>query len=102
MLKAVTRRVAGRSEAEHFHPALVEVSPGIRTMALIAEDHGDGTATVYTPLAPTPGIGTLQIVEERLITRLDTPVGDFLTPYWQWGVGSRDAVGRSDRGPPQP
>ena len=40
------------------------------------------------PLAPTPGVGTIQVVSSNKIQRLEAPMKDALGAILNWGAGT--------------
>ena len=75
-------------QSNAFQAAIVQVSDGLRTPALIVEEHSSGDYTVLFPIAPTPTLGTLQIVSRERVQKVETPMPGALEPFLNWGVGT--------------
>lgn len=88
LVRDITKRLAGE-EIPNMQPALIEVSPGHKTVGFIVEEIGDGMVTVFRPLTSLPTMGTLQIVSEELVQRLDAPFMDAIGWYFNWGADTR-------------
>ncbi len=98
ILKKLTGRFAGDKAGDsRFAPAVFSIADGVKVVGLITEEHNNYYA-IYVPLAPTPGVGTLQFVRKDKVRRLDIPVSAVFNAYGQWGVGSASLMGRDDSG----
>ena len=62
LLRSLSRRLFGKDVPGQLQPALLSVSPDVRTLAFIVEEHTDGEFTLFVPLAAAPGVGNIQIV----------------------------------------
>jgi uncharacterized membrane protein len=85
LVRDITRRLAGE-EIPNMHPALLELTPGIRTVGFIVEELEDNLVTVFQPLTSLPTMGTLQIVSEDKVERLEAPFMDAIGWYFNWGA----------------
>jgi uncharacterized membrane protein len=92
ILKSLSSLIAGK-DAEKLQPALLSVTPDSRMLVAIVEELPSGELTVFVPLAPTPGIGFLQIVKREKIQKLDSSMTDALGWFLNWGAGT-DALFR--------
>ncbi len=109
VLRSFSRRITGRDIPDELQPALLESNPGVRALAFIVENPAEGDLTVFVPLAPTPGIGTLQLVSRDRVEILDAPFMEAAGCLFNWGAGmgkllqgSRSADSRSpDSGNPE-
>jgi uncharacterized membrane protein len=97
VLRSFSRRIAGRDVPDELQPALLESNPGIRELAFIVENPAEGDLTVFVPLAPTPGIGTLQLVSRDKVELLDAPFMEAAGCLFNWGAGTGELV-RGGRG----
>jgi uncharacterized membrane protein len=88
LVRDITRRLAGE-DIPNMHPALLELTPGIRTVGFIVEELDDDLVTVFQPLTSLPTMGTLQIVSESKVERLDATFMDALGWYFNWGADTR-------------
>ena len=108
----VARRMAqaftGTSDQMSFKPALLLGDAGIREIAYIIEDHGDGNLTVMLPEAPNPFSGPVKIVPRDHVQLLNVPLKDFVAVIAHWGDGlsalihpeSQDPSTQSSKPPP--
>ena len=87
VLKSLSAQLSGREE-EDLQPALMEVAPDMRMLVAIVEELPDGDLTVFMPLAPTPGLGLLQIVKPGKLQRLECSMSDALGWPLNWGAGT--------------
>lgn len=100
VLKNLSQWIAGKDVPDELQPALLTASPGIRMVVAIVEELPDGHFTVFVPLAPTPGVGFLQIVDSTKVEKLDVSMTDALGWFLDWGLEgevllrSRRAVAR--------
>ena len=85
LVRDITRRLAGE-EIPNMHPALLELTPGIRTVGFIVEELDHNLVTVFQPLTSLPTMGTLQIVSEDKVERLDAAFMDAIGWYFNWGA----------------
>jgi len=88
LVRDITRRLAGE-EIPNMHPALLELTPGIRTVGFIVEELDDNLVTVFQPLTSLPTMGTLQIVSEDKVERLDAAFMDAIGWYFNWGADTQ-------------
>lgn len=88
VLRSLSKWIAGSAGAEHLQPALLEVLPGTRMLVAIVEELPEDQVTVFVPLAPTPGVGFLQIVDREKVKKLDAPMTDALGWFLNWGTGT--------------
>jgi uncharacterized membrane protein len=88
VLRGISRQFAGDHSEQIFRPAVVQSSPAIQTPALVIEEHSDGDYTVLMPIAPTPGIGTVQIVKGELVRKSGLSTPEAMDCFLQWGVGA--------------
>jgi uncharacterized membrane protein len=92
ILRNLTRRIAGHDMPNQLQPALIHTTPGTHLLGFIVEEHQGGKFTVFVPLAPTPGVGTLQIVNHEKIQKIEAPMKDALGAILNWGVGTEDLL----------
>ena len=97
LVRDITRRLAGE-EIPSMHPVLLEMTPGIRTVGFIVEELEDNLVTVFQPLTSVPTMGTLQIVSEAKVERLDATFMDAIGWYFNWGADTHAVLsGRVDK-----
>jgi uncharacterized membrane protein len=76
-----------------YRPALVSLyGPGAEVFALVIEENGDGSLTVFVPSAPTMAMGTVHIVAPERVRMLAATVSELTGCVGQWGVGSTKIV----------
>jgi uncharacterized membrane protein len=88
ILRNLARRFSGRDVPNQLQPALITTHPETEALGFIVEAHADGRFTVFIPLAPTPGVGTLQIVGCNKVKKLEAPMKDTLGAILNWGAGT--------------
>ena len=93
-LKRLTRGFGGTEEGETFLPALLEVGAGIQEIVYVVEESEDGMAAVLVPHAPTAFSGPVKLVDRKLLTLLDTNIGDLSRSLSHWGVGTASLAAR--------
>ena len=62
--------------------------PDTRMLVAIVEALPNDQVTVFVPLAPTPGIGFLQILHRNKVTKVDSSMADALGWLLNWGTGT--------------
>ena len=87
ILKSLSRRLSG-AEDDRLQPALMNVAPDARILVAVVEELPDGHVTVFAPMAPAPGLGTLQIVSSSKLERLECSMEDALSWPMNWGAGT--------------
>jgi uncharacterized membrane protein len=97
ILRNLARRFSGRGVPNQLQPALVTTSPGIEILGFIVEAHTDAKCTVFLPFSPTPGVGTLQVVSDHLIRKLDVDMKDALGAILNWGAGTEALMQKSKK-----
>ncbi len=88
VLQKFSQTISAAQSSDTFQAAIVQVSDGLRTPALLVEEHSSGDYTVLFPIAPTPTLGTIQIVSRERVQKVETPMPGALEPFLNWGVGT--------------
>ena len=88
ILRSLATRISGKEAPDQLQPAVLSVTADIRMLVAIVEELPDDKMTVFMPLAPTPGVGFLQIVSRSKIEKLDSPMADTLGWFLNWGSGT--------------
>jgi uncharacterized membrane protein len=88
ILKSLSSWIAGKEAPAQLQPALLSVTPDTRMLVAIVEELPGEQLTVFVPLAPTPGIGFLQIVSSAKVRKLDSSMTDALGWFLNWGAGT--------------
>jgi uncharacterized membrane protein len=65
------------------------VDDDTRMLVAIVEALPDGRLTVFVPMAPTPGLGVLQIVSPDRVESLKCSMSDALGWTMNWGTGTQ-------------
>jgi len=89
VLKSLSMRLSGREEETQLQPAMLTVAADTRMIVAIVEELPNGYASVLVPLAPTPGLGFLQIVNVEKLERLDCSMADALGWVLNWGTNTK-------------
>lgn len=90
VLKSLSNWIAGEGVSEQLQPALLSVTPDSRMLVAIVEVLPSGELTVFVPLAPTPGVGFLQIVSPDKVQKLDSSMTAALGWFLNWGAGTEE------------
>ena len=101
VVRSLASRMGGGDVPSQFQPALLSVAPGMRMLVAIVEELPDGELSVFVPIAPTPGMGWLQIVSGSKVERLETSMSSALGWVLNWGIGT-EALLSGLGGQPQP
>ena len=96
-MREISRLFSGDRATERFQPALVELSPTRRIVGFIAQRHRNGQCTVLLPIAPSPNLGTLQVVAAEAVHPLEATAAEVAGYYFNWGVGSVDLLPPEER-----
>lgn len=88
VIRDLSKRLAGEESIAFYQPAVVRNSTNVRTPAFIVEEHSNGDYTVLVPIAPTPGLGTIQVFPRAQVEKVEIPLSGALECYWHWGVGT--------------
>lgn len=91
VLKSLSARLSGKEE-EGLQPALLKTEGGARMLVAVVERLEDDSVTIFVPMAPTPGLGVLQIVPPDRLEPLRCTMSDALGWTMNWGVGTRDLL----------
>ncbi len=89
VIKMLATRMSGNDTPQQLQPALLTVSPGARMLVAVVEQLPNGLLTVFVPVAPTPGMGHLQIVASENVERLDASMSSALGWVLNWGTGTQ-------------
>ena len=88
VVRDITRQLGGE-ELKSMKPALLDLGPGVRTVAFIVEELEGDRLTVYRPHTSLPTIGTLQIVDSDRLEPLETAFMDAVGWYFNWGADTK-------------
>ena len=98
VLKSLASWISGKGAPQHLQPALLDVLPETRMLVAIVEELEDDQVTVFVPLAPTPGVGFLQIVHRDKLKKLDASMPEALGWLLNWGTGTEALFPRTGPG----
>jgi uncharacterized membrane protein len=87
LIKSFTKRISGSDADERFAPALLKTGNGMDELAMIVEEHPNGDYTVFIPIAPTLGVGTVFVAAGDRVSKLDVPLGKFIDSISMLGTG---------------
>jgi uncharacterized membrane protein len=93
VFRSVANRLGGRDAPSQLQPALLTVAPDIRMLVAIVEELPDSQMTVFVPIAPTPGMGFLQIVSASKVDPLEASMSNALGWVLNWGIGTEALLG---------
>ncbi|MEJ2238806.1 MAG: hypothetical protein P8X82_10960 [Gemmatimonadales bacterium] len=88
IVRDITRQLGGE-DLRSMKPALLDLGPGVRTVAFIVEELEGDRLTVYQPLTSLPTMGTLKIVDSDKVQPLDTAFMDAAGWYFNWGADTQ-------------
>jgi uncharacterized membrane protein len=88
VLKSLSARLSQKEE-EKLQPALLKVGDDARMLVAIVEELPGGLVTVFVPMAPTPGIGVLQIVHPDKLELLQCSMSAALRWTMNWGFDTQ-------------
>jgi uncharacterized membrane protein len=88
VLKSLSARLSGKQE-EKLQPALLRVGDDARMLVAVVEKLPGGDVTVFVPMAPTPGLGVLQIVDPAKLELLQCSMTDAIRWTMNWGFGTQ-------------
>jgi uncharacterized membrane protein len=91
LIRSLSRRIAGDEAGATFAVCLAETGDGL-VPALVIEEHPDGRYTVFVPAVPTPGVGSLYIMERARVHLVDVPLSQAIQVVTRWGMGSTGLV----------
>ncbi len=93
VLKSLSARLSGEDD-DKLQPALMTVAPDTRMLVAVVEELNDGNVTVFVPMAPTPGLGFLQIVSPSKLEKLDCSMSDARAWPLNWRDGIEAVLGQ--------
>ena len=92
VLRSLSQQLSGKDGPTQLQPALIAIDADTQMLAFIVEEHAGGGFTVFVPLSPTPGVGTLQVVSDAKVQRLDASMTDALGCILNWGAGTEALI----------
>ena len=91
-IKRLSLGLLGGVDGNAFQTGLVTVSEGVRQLAYIVEDHGEGLLTVFIPISPVGLTGSIWLLDESKVERLPISVGAASQVVGQMGVGLQNEL----------
>lgn len=89
LIRSLTGRVAGKGDEQAFTVVLAEIEDAL-VPAFLVEDCGDGHCAIFVPSVPTPAAGTIYIIANARVHKVDIPFTRAVTVISKWGAGSRE------------
>jgi uncharacterized membrane protein len=77
-----------------FSPALIDNRDGSSEPCYLVELHGDGLATVLLPWSPTSFAGSVKIVKENSVRKLNCSLDEYSRSLSLMGVGIASCINR--------
>jgi uncharacterized membrane protein len=91
LFRSLTQQLAGNTDGQVWHPALVEIEDAL-VPAFIIEELDDGRYTIFVPSVPTPLAGTVYVLARDRVHPIDVPFTQAVKAVSQWGSGAKDLV----------
>jgi len=89
ILRSFSRRMLGSEHPDQLQPAFLRAADGNRLVCFIVEQVPQhDSAVIFVPLAPTPGIGTVQIAGNERLEPMDATFSDAVGCLFNWGAGT--------------
>jgi uncharacterized membrane protein len=110
-LYGAARRLAERvtgTEGDDFVPVTVDLhGTGARSLGLLIEKVPGGRCAVFIPTAPTAVLGSVFVVDQSRLERINAPMTQVFGTISEWGVGTAklfppDAAFAEASGPEEP
>ena len=90
-VKSAAQGLLGLETGSEVQTALARIEDAW-VPAFIVERHRSGLLTVFVPSVPTPAAGTVYLLEEARVRRLDVPVTAMVPVIMALGAGLRDLL----------
>ena len=93
IVRSFARRMLGSDPPDSLQPAFLLVSPGNRMLCFVVEyvpQHE--SAVIFVPLAPTPGMGNVQVPSLEGLEPIEASFGDAVGCLFNWGAGTAELV----------
>jgi uncharacterized membrane protein len=71
--------------------------PGTAVLGFIMEENDNDSLTVFVPSAPTLTVGSLHVVDRERVTILEAGIMSVTNCISQWGIGSQNILGSTDK-----
>jgi uncharacterized membrane protein len=98
-VKSAAQGLLGLETGSEVQTALARIEDAW-VPAFIVERHRSGLLTVFVPSVPTPAAGTVYLLEESRVRRLDVPVTAMVPVIMALGAGLRDLLEPAQRTAP--
>jgi len=93
ILRSFSRRMLGSDHPDQLQPAFLKTVDGNRVVCFIVEEVPQhDSAVIFVPLAPTPGIGTVQIASHKRLEPMEATFGDAVGCLFNWGAGTGQLI----------
>ena len=91
IIRSLTQQVAGQGRENEWKPVLAEIEDAL-VPAFIIEEIRDGRYTVFVPSVPSPLIGSVYILREERVHRVNASFTQTFQTLSRWGAGAKDLV----------
>ncbi len=92
VIRSFARRLTGHDTPDDLDPVLYEPYAGTQTIAFIIEDIDPERVAIFVPLSPTPGVGTVLVVQKTQIRELSATLTDAAGVLLNWGAGAKKMI----------
>jgi uncharacterized membrane protein len=96
IVRGFTQQLAGETQGESWQPALAEIEEAL-VPAFIIEELEDGRFTVFVPSVPTALSGSVYILSQDRVHRVNVPIAHVIKAVSRWGSGSKDLFAAMER-----
>jgi uncharacterized membrane protein len=96
VVRSFTQQLAGETQGEAWKPALAEIEEAL-VPAFIIEELEDELFTIFVPSAPTALSGSVYILSQDRVHRVDVPITRAIKAVSRWGSGSKELVAAMER-----
>jgi uncharacterized membrane protein len=79
-------------DGEDSFPVVILNLDDVGQIALLIEENGDGTVTVFVPDAPSPRSGGVFFVPADRVTAIDIPLASAMSSLKRFGAGSSELL----------
>lgn len=94
-LRGFTAQLTKLETTTAFQSALIEVEDAL-VPGFFVEEHPNGRCTVFVPSVPTPMTGSLYVLANSRVHRLNVPTMAIINCISKWGAGSSALVAALD------
>jgi uncharacterized membrane protein len=88
LIRGLAGRIVGKADDPTFTVVLAEIEDAL-VPAFLVEDCGDGHCAIFIPSVPTPAAGSIYIIANERVHRVDVPFTQAVWVISKWGAESR-------------